>query len=173
MKIKIDMNILQNRPAYSKGHSQKARQHGLRVCNEAVVYVTWLLQKYFARGNKLCMRSKGWWEVREVENKIFRLITQKTHTKNNSSLLPNTPINDHLLTLTSPAIAPDTRAQARVNPTDLDSILLLLSIRIGFNSFVYNSRKEALKKGIKSRRVHCLMNSGGSGFWVVVWVVVE
>ena len=80
MKIKIDINTLQNRPAYSKGHSQKARQHGLRVCNEAVVYVPWLLQKYFARGNKLCMRSKGWWEVREVENKIFRLITQK-HTR--------------------------------------------------------------------------------------------
>ena len=98
----------------------------------------------FARGNKLCMHSKGWWEVREVENKIFRLISQKTHTKNDSSLLPITPINDHLLTLTSPAIVPDTRAQARVNPTDLDSILLLLSIRIGFNSFVFIIRERKL-----------------------------
>ena len=39
IKIKIDINKLQNRPAYSKGHSQKARQHGLRICNEVVVYV--------------------------------------------------------------------------------------------------------------------------------------
>ena len=82
------------------------------------------------------MRSKGWWEVREVENKIFRLISQKTHTKNDSSLLPITPINDHLLTLTSPAIVPDTRASARVNPTDLRSIFPLSDFSIEFNSFV-------------------------------------
>ena len=39
IELKIDIKRLQNRPAFSKGHSKKARLHGLMMCIEVQVYV--------------------------------------------------------------------------------------------------------------------------------------
>ena len=60
IELKIEIKRLQNRPAFSKGHSKKARLHGLMMCIEVQVYVSMTSVGVFARGDKRCMYTEGW-----------------------------------------------------------------------------------------------------------------
>ena len=41
------------------------------MCIEVQVYVSMTSVGVFARGDKRCMYTEGWWEVREVEKKTI------------------------------------------------------------------------------------------------------
>ena len=41
------------------------------MCIEVQVYVSMTSVGVFARGDKKCMHTDGWWEVREVEKKTM------------------------------------------------------------------------------------------------------